>query len=198
MNPTRILCTSALVLAPFALVGCGKKSTPSATSTAAPAATAAKQPETAQGVPASALSPAAKASLEQVLAAYERLRNELSRDDIATSGASAEALENAAKSAIASAPEKLRAHVERLASRAEQLKQMPKQDAAAVRRAFGQISEAIVSVLAAEPSLREGRHVFECPMAQGYKKWVQTSDRVSNPYMGSAMPECGSPSKWEG
>jgi hypothetical protein len=28
-------------------------------------------------------------------------------------------------------------------------------------------------------------------MAKGYKKWVQVSEAVSNPYMGSEMLECG-------
>jgi hypothetical protein len=29
-------------------------------------------------------------------------------------------------------------------------------------------------------------------MAKGYKKWVQTSEKVSNPYMGKTMGQCGS------
>jgi threonine/homoserine/homoserine lactone efflux protein len=35
-------------------------------------------------------------------------------------------------------------------------------------------------------------HVFECPMAKGYKRWVQPTDELENPYMGQEMLTCGS------
>ena len=53
------------------------------------------------------------------------------------------------------------------------------------------MSRALIAVLSAEPSLQQGRHVYECPMAKGYKKWVQVSEGVSNPYMGTDMLQCG-------
>jgi hypothetical protein len=72
-----------------------------------------------------------------------------------------------------------------------------KDDPGAVRRAFGDVSQAVVALLNAEPALREGRHIFECSMAQGYKKCVQTTERISNPSIGTKMPGCGSKGTWE-
>ena len=68
-------------------------------------------------------------------------------------------------------------------------------DAEAVRTAFGETSRPLVAVLAAAPSLSKGMYVFECPMASGYQKWIQTDSEISNPYMGSRMLTCGSASK---
>mgnify|MGYP000176567725 CR=1 FL=1 len=57
--------------------------------------------------------------------------------------------------------------------------------------------EALIDALAKDPELRKTLHVFECPMAQGYGKWVQRGEKLENPYMGKSMPNCGSASKWE-
>jgi len=111
--------------------------------------------------------------------------------------ASAGALEEAASTAAGKVPENLRPHLESAASSSHALKEMSKDDADAVRRAFGDVSRAVVALLAAEPSLQQGRHVFECPMAQDYKKWVQPTAELSNPYMGTRMPTCGSESDRE-
>ncbi len=43
-----------------------------------------------------------------------------------------------------------------------------------------------------DPSLRSGRFLFLCPMASGYKKWVQTTPTLNNPYWGKRMLTCGS------
>ena len=142
------------------------------------------------------LSQPAKQSLNRVLATYEQLRAQLARDEILPTTGTAQTLDREARDASASVPQKLRPQLLKLARAAQRLKEMPKQDASEVRRAFGQVSEPVVTVLVAEPSLQAGRYLFECPMAQGYKKWVQSSPRISNPYMGTRMLECGAPSKW--
>jgi len=54
----------------------------------------------------------------------------------------------------------------------------------------------MVALMVAEPSLSRGRHVFECPMANGYRKWIQPGANISNPYMGTRMPTCGSATDW--
>jgi len=143
------------------------------------------------------LSQPARQTLSQVLASYEQLRADLARDETAATTGSAQAVVRAAKDAHSSAPEKLRPQLQKLAEVAQRLSQLPKQDASEVRRSFGQVSEAVVALLVAEPSLRAGRYLFECPMAQGYKKWVQSNAQISNPYMGTKMLECGTPSKWD-
>jgi Cu(I)/Ag(I) efflux system membrane fusion protein len=64
------------------------------------------------------------------------------------------------------------------------------------RRTFGDLSRAVVSLLSEHSTLARGRYVFQCPMAQGYQKWVQTGERLENPYMGGRMLRCGSSSEW--
>ena len=65
-------------------------------------------------------------------------------------------------------------------------------DIKAVRLAFGELSRGVVAVVAADPALQAGRFLFECPMARGYQRWVQSTPAMMNPYMGKRMLECGS------
>ena len=67
----------------------------------------------------------------------------------------------------------------------------PATDLPRLRREFGDVSRHVVALLTAEASLARGLHVFECPMAEGYGRWVQPSADISNPYMGTRMPACG-------
>ena len=66
-------------------------------------------------------------------------------------------------------------------------------DIEVARDAFGTFSEAYIKFLGARPALKEGLVAFRCPMARGYKKWVQRDKKMMNPYMGKAMLECGGP-----
>jgi Cu(I)/Ag(I) efflux system membrane fusion protein len=65
-------------------------------------------------------------------------------------------------------------------------------DTKAVRLAFGELSRGVVAVVAADNALQTGRFLFECPMARGYQRWVQTAPAMMNPYMGKRMLDCGS------
>jgi len=138
----------------------------------------------------------ASQGIARVLEAYETVRSALARDDFGTLTTCAANLEIAAHDALDSVPEQLKPGVTDVQAAAKRLKEMDKGDARAVRLVFGDTSRPVVTLLASEPSLRTGHFVFECPMAQGYKKWVQTSSDISNPYMGKAMPKCGSAAEW--
>jgi hypothetical protein len=129
-----------------------------------------------------------------MLASYESIRAALARDAVAPSTASAAALEKSARSAALNAAGEMKSQWTNLADAAKRLHETPKGDAESVRKAFGEVSRHLIIVLSAQRSLAEGLHVFECPMAQGYDKWVQPSPKISNPYMGTRMPECGSES----
>ena len=69
-------------------------------------------------------------------------------------------------------------------------------DIAAVRLLFGNMSEQLIAYLREDSSMSKDIHVFECPMAKGYKKWIQPNDKLENPYMGSSMLHCGSKSSF--
>ncbi|MCB9736210.1 MAG: DUF3347 domain-containing protein [Deltaproteobacteria bacterium] len=115
--------------------------------------------------------------------AYEQLRAALANDDLAAAKAAAgklAAADGASAGVVAGAK-----GVEGAG------------DIAAARVAFGEASKAYIEQLVADPELAEGTYVFRCPMAKGYKKWVQLTDALENPYMGQEMLDCGSPSKLE-
>lgn len=139
----------------------------------------------------SPLTATTRASIDEAISSYDGIREALAgdRDDVKSQ---ALALASAAKTASASAPESLGPSLDDLAASAQRLGALDRQDLAQARKLFGDVSRALIAVLSAEPSLQPGRHVYECPMAKGYKKWVQLDDAISNPYMGREMPKCGS------
>ena len=54
------------------------------------------------------------------------------------------------------------------------------------RAAFQVISQELVKLVQGQP----GYFVMKCPMMKD-AVWVQTTAKVSNPYKGKSMPECG-------
>jgi hypothetical protein len=151
------------------------------------------QEKTAESAPPSAES---RAQIEAVLSRYEDVRAHLAGDRIEAAAASAETLARASRAAAANAPEGLRPHLAELEAAATRLRTTSEDGADEVRAAFGQASEPLVTLLASEPGLQGGLHVFECPMAEGYGRWVQPGETISNPYMGERMPRCGTEVGW--
>ncbi len=129
-----------------------------------------------------------------MLAAYERARALLAADQmtgVAEAGREMEATATAAATdASVSAP-----HLKGIATGATTLASATELKAA--RQAFGEISRHVIALLAVDKTLAAGQHVFECPMAKGYKKWVQPTENLENPYMGAKMLTCGGESSWE-
>ena len=119
------------------------------------------------------------------LAAYERVRALLAADEIKGVGDAARALET----------EATKAQYPAIATQAAKLAAVTEIEAARV--AFGEVSREIITMLAKEPALAKGHHVFECPMTKGYRKWVQPTDDLANPYMGKKMLACGGESSWQ-
>jgi Cu(I)/Ag(I) efflux system membrane fusion protein len=150
------------------------------------------QPQGTSG--SSSLSPEAQGAADEALKAYEALRAQLAADKIEEVSALAERLERAATEMARSVPASLQPRAVALGASARLMRET--KEINKLREAFGEVSRQLVSILAIEPSLRKGRYVFECPMAQGYKKWIQNETKLSNPYMGKAMLECGSESSW--
>lgn len=128
--------------------------------------------------------PAASPATE-TLVAYERLRALLAADEIKGVGEAARALEASATKAKYSA----------IAKSATKLATAG--DLAAARTAFGDVSRDLVTVLASDKALTKGQFVYECPMVKGYRKWVQPSEDMANPYMGKKMLACGGESTWQ-
>ena len=128
------------------------------------------------GASAPVAAPAAASSVE---AAYEALRVALVNDDFQATKAAAPDLAKAA-----AADEVLAAAAHAIGTAA---------DIEAARLAFGDASRQYLTLLSKDPARAAGKFAFRCPMAKGYKLWVQLSDGINNPYMGQRMLECGGP-----
>lgn len=132
----------------------------------------------------------------RLLAAYEAARAALAADDPAAVVVTADSL--AAVAAAYAGPGKADVDAGAAALAAVAFPEVVAQNRAAIddafaaaRVAFGTVSRGVVAVVAADAALQPGRFLFECPMAQGYQRWVQLAPRMANPYMGQAMLECG-------
>jgi hypothetical protein len=112
-----------------------------------------------------ALSSAATASLSdndrQFLAAYEKVRSSLADDDLGGAKAAAGNLGDAG-AALA---------------KSSSLKE--------ARIAFEKLSDKAKQLVAGQP----GYYVANCPMLK--KDWVQTNEKIGNPYYGKEMATCG-------
>lgn len=129
-------------------------------------------------------------SIERAISAYDQIGKALANDKAEVS-AEALTLAGAAKAASMTAPEALEEPLTELSAASERLATASTRGVAEARTAFGDVSRAMVLLLSKAPSLQRGLHLYECPMAEGYEKWVQKAEAVSNPYMGSKMPQCG-------
>lgn len=131
--------------------------------------------------------------LMKMMSDYEGIRAALVADDVPAALEGAKKLAASAKAAQAKVADKMKAPVANVAKAAEALAKT-EPDATKVRLAFGEVSKHLVLYLGKDPGVAKDFTVFECSMAGGYGKWVQKTDKVSNPYMGKAMPDCGAKS----
>lgn len=129
-----------------------------------------------------------------MIAAYDRVRASLAADDVTGAATAAREIETSATAAATAAPGSA-AHFKAIATGATTL--VGATELAGGRKAFGEISRHLIALLASDKALAQGKYVFECPMAKGYRKWVQVSDALENPYMGKRMLHCGGESTWD-
>jgi len=144
-------------------------------------------------LPAEALEP-----LRTALAAYEAARDLLAEDRLeglaARAGRLAQSLELAAQALPARQQPEVSRWLEEGTAAAHSLAGAA--DLEEARQAFGEVSRFLVALAGADARLAEGWHVFECPMTETFPKWMQPSEELENPYMGTAMPTCGSATDW--
>lgn len=148
--------------------------------------------------PAYTFSDSGRASLLAALDAYEAVRAALANDSVAGVSPASALIVRALREAEAAepnAPEPIGKHLSSAAVAGTALGES--QSVEAARQRFSELSEHLVALAAADPALREGRHLFECPMWDGYNRWIQPSEELANPYMGTKMLTCGSESTWD-
>ncbi len=187
MKKPMILLTLAFLATTSSFgVACAEKS--GGTTSAADAQKAPKGP---------AYPAAAQAPVDEALAAYEEARALFAGDKQAGIDAAAQKIAASASKALETAPEAAKPHLQGVIDAAKKLDAATKEGIEPARKAYGEVSKHVIGLIAAFPSLAEGRYVFTCPMATGYQKWVQTNEQLANPYMGQRMLACGGPTDWE-
>jgi hypothetical protein len=169
-----------LLAAALGVFGCGTGPTEQATEAPASETPAGTQPE----------------SVAAVFNHYEEARALLAADKTEGLAAAAEAIGQSANAAKADVSEGAAAHLGMTADEAAKLA-AASGDIAKARLAFGEVSRHLIQTVMADPSLATGRLAIHCPMAEGYQHWIQTTAAVSNPHMGTAMPDCGAAVKFE-
>jgi len=186
MSKTRVWVVFALFA--FVAGGCGKSKDAGDNKAAPPAKQAEPANEPAAEKPP-APAPKVEGAIGEALTAYTAIHDVLVVDKTDRVAAAATKLAESAAKAGESAADAVKPHYAELTKAAGELAKAA--DLEAVRLAFGEVSRHLVMIMEMSPELASAHHVFECPMAKGYKKWVQASAKLANPYMGSAMPECG-------
>lgn len=196
------LSLSLPVALPLFSLGCGEA--------AWPEVKPAPRPPAAPGGPkvaGTSPGPAAPAELAQVelpaeaiealrplLAAYDKAHAALTGDTLAGVADSGRAMAEAARVARAQVKDQTLAAL--LVDVENKGRKLGEGDIEAVRLTYGDLSKSLLGLVSAVAPLREGRFVFECPMAKGYQKWLQREPNLRNPYFGSSMLTCGDEGRW--
>lgn len=145
-----------------------------------------EQPSVAQAQPVGA--PAATPA-QKLIAAYLTLQKNLAADDAKGARAAFGRLKAAADAKELAGDAALKQKISASAGTGVAAK-----DLAAARDAFAKTSDGVLDWLKLEGNpLANSLRVAHCPMAQDGKgaRWLQTENKVANPYYGSEMLECG-------
>lgn len=143
--------------------------------------------------PGHAFAPAARTEMERALAAYEQVRARLAADEVDGVAAPAAAVASALRAAITAdpgMPDAVAGHLRAGADAADQLGRATELPGA--RAAFATLSQHLIAGASADHALIAGVHLFECPMTEGFNRWLQPDTTLRNPYQGSNMLTCGS------
>lgn len=132
------------------------------------------------------------AILDLLVPHYDVLRVALVHDNGHQAIDAAIKLAEAATKAKESAPQPLVPRLDMIAMQATFIAGGDAAKLGPLRTAFGEISRALVAILYRGPQEVASKYIlFECPVAQGFNRWIQTDERLANPYRGKEMPACG-------
>jgi len=188
MSQTRTLIL-ALSIA-VAAVGCSKSKDDAKTNAPPPKQAEQTAPPKQAEPPKAPEAKPVEGPMADALTAYNAIHDALAADKTDGVADAAGKIAAAATQAGEAADDAHKAHYAELATAAGELAKAG--DVEAARMAFGEVSKHLVMMMEMNPSLAAGQHMFECPMAKGYQRWIQPSTTLSNPYMGTKMATCGS------
>jgi Cu(I)/Ag(I) efflux system membrane fusion protein len=141
------------------------------------------------------LDEATKGAVVKMLAAYDDARAILASDSIDGMDDAGRSLREATEEARSGAPAALGDALGRIARHASEMEGAG--DIVAARRAFGELGRDLVPLVAMDQRLAQSLYLFECPMEQGFNRWIQKAPSMENPYKGQSMLQCGSTIDWK-
>ncbi|GAB4335293.1 MAG: hypothetical protein Kow0099_07640 [Candidatus Abyssubacteria bacterium] len=126
--------------------------------------------------------------IETILQAYLPIWKALAKDSTeGIAGNSRKIAEAADRAAKRTELPTLKAQLEKLRDEASR---MNADSLSGARESFKGLSRALLAVFNShDVRMPKAYSVIECPMVK--ERWIQDTDQVSNPFMGSAMPLCG-------
>jgi len=130
-----------------------------------------------------------KVDASALLKGYEVVRVALAADDMKATQAGGAALAKMASTQTNAAKGEEQKTLQRLTQTAQKVATSKDFDAA--RLAFGEMSKQTLLLIATDTGRKQGVTAYQCPMAKGYKKWIQLDQEMANPYMGKSMLKCG-------
>ncbi len=136
-------------------------------------------------------------SFSKVLSTYSLIHNALVIDEVDASKAAAKNLNELSAKWLSENPSGVQTkNITAIAAGTEEIQTA--EDIDAVRIAFIKVSDAAIELIRADAQLKLDWQLFFCPMvAKNRGFWVQPkAEKLANPYMGSAMPACGSKKPW--
>jgi len=148
-------------------------------------------PTTASAAESSGASDGSAKTATPLLSAYYEVQKALAGDDLAAAKTKAKEFSSVAGKLAEGANGSKLATVSKGAGSLSEAK-----DLAAARKAFGDISLALIDELSQKPVAGAKYYILHCPMAKvGNGDWIQPNPLTSNPYFGSEMLRCGSVKK---
>lgn len=209
-EPMKSVLFLSLLLAAGVVAGCGSEAPEGAQDAGPEGGAAPAGADPASSAPSSAPSsvdpgalapggygPAVRDALEGALADYEELRDLLAADrlqGLEPGGRELAGRLRAAADAVEADSGAAANLLDEAVRIAESL--VAASDLETAREAFAELSRALIPVVGADPSLAEGWAVFECPMVEGFGRWMQPGETADNPFMGPEMATCATPSEW--
>lgn len=133
------------------------------------------------------LSAEERAQAEQVFTAADAVREALAADELHQAHAAAEPLRQALSAFPPSELQTARDGLTALGAAT---------DLDGARDAYSDIALGLVRLASRDARLQERWQLYRCPMTDHHGQWVQPPGAMANPYMGTAMLQCGVEEDW--
>jgi hypothetical protein len=147
-----------------------------------------------QGKPSADADQQVQAAVDQITEAYLSIQSQLASDSIDQVSAQLQAIRDSANSLKRHASQTNDSTLNTKGAAIAKAADFDVMDVKQTRDKFVSVSGSVIDLVQAHPPSDEtvsDLYVAECPMVED-GLWLQTTENITNPYMGSRMLQCGS------